>query len=158
MSSPRHDVAHTVYLAGPIAAVGRERAIVYREELARYLRDNGVTCFNPAGAWSVATLDHVSRVQLVDDLSLMCCHAMVVCVTGHVSPGTDHEIALAKLLGMPTSAYRLPDTTPEVFDTWLLRRPLQESMPLMETEAEVLEWLNKLPARDYGVGHGERLR
>ncbi len=129
-----------IYLAGPIAAIGRPEACRLREELSGQLAPAGFTCFNPAGAWLVADAGHIAALQQGNDAVLQRCKAVVVLSTGHDSPGTAHEVRLAEQFGIPVAVYQangnsaVPTQTAE--ECWWLDR-----LPTFRSVADLSSWL-----------------
>lgn len=91
-----------VYLAGPIDGVSRDKASLWREQVATRLAEESISCFNPCAAFSIAKFSPelgASVVQINNNAIWNCNVLLANLSTGGMGYGTITEIDRARKIG-----------------------------------------------------------
>lgn len=91
-----------VYLAGPIDGIPNKESRQWRYTAAKIFHKSGISCFNPAAAYSIAGTDDFRSVIELNSIAITRCDAILVNLSGPGKAiGSIREIEFAKMYHKP---------------------------------------------------------
>lgn len=91
-----------IYLAGPVDGIARDKALGWRQAVSEMLAEEGISCFNPCAAFSIAKFSPELGISVnaINNNAIMCCNVMLANLSiGGMAFGTISEIERARRLG-----------------------------------------------------------